>query len=93
MILLMLMLTKLKLWKVDISLEEPNEKLKLVNEKIYVNIKDELEGVELKPLSNTFPPSQPTNTYISSYSVLLKRKRYIVPQRIVVTSQKNSCGQ
>ena len=41
----------LKLWKVDISLEEENEKLKLVNEKINVNIKEELEGIELKPLS------------------------------------------
>jgi hypothetical protein len=57
----------LKLWKVDISLEEENEKLKLVNEKINVNIKDELEGVELKPLSKIskhFPLSQPTSTYI-----------------------------
>ena len=41
----------IKLWKVDISLEELNEKLKLVNEKINVNIKDELEGKELKSLS------------------------------------------
>ena len=58
---------ELKLWKVDISLEEENEKLKLVNEKINVNIKDELEGVELKPLSKIskhFPLSQPTSTYI-----------------------------
>ncbi|RIA95469.1 hypothetical protein C1645_816707 [Glomus cerebriforme] len=57
---------ELKLWKVDISLEEENEKLKLVNEKINVNIKDELEGVELKPLlkiSKHFP-SQPADEHI-----------------------------
>jgi 2C-methyl-D-erythritol 2,4-cyclodiphosphate synthase len=41
----------LKLWKVDISLEEENEKLDLVNTKINVNIKEELGGVELLPLS------------------------------------------
>ncbi|CAG8819876.1 44726_t:CDS:2 [Gigaspora margarita] len=41
----------LKLWKVDISLEEENKKFELVNTKINVNIKEELEGVELKPLS------------------------------------------
>ncbi|CAB4443950.1 unnamed protein product [Rhizophagus irregularis] len=39
------------LWKVDISLEEQNEKFKLVNTKINVNIKEELGGVELLPLS------------------------------------------
>ena len=54
----------LKLWKVDISFEEENEKLKLVNTKINVNIKEELEGVELKRLANILPPSQPTSTYI-----------------------------
>ncbi len=42
---------KLKLWKVNISLEEENEKLNLVNTKINVNIKDELGGVELLSLS------------------------------------------
>ncbi|GET03048.1 CRN-like protein [Rhizophagus clarus] len=58
---------KLKLWKVNISFKESNEKLKLVNTKINVNIKEELGGVELLPLSrlaNTFPLSQPTITYI-----------------------------
>ena len=30
----------IKLWKVNIFLEEPNEKLKLVNTKINVNIKE-----------------------------------------------------
>ena len=34
----------IKLWKVDISLEEENKKLKLVNTKINVNIKEELGG-------------------------------------------------
>ena len=42
---------KLKLWKVDISLEEENKKLELVNTKINVNIKEELGGEELSPLS------------------------------------------
>ena len=52
--------------QVDISLEEPNEKLKLVNEKIYVNIKGELEGVELKPLSKISKhfASQPADEHI-----------------------------
>ena len=40
----------IKLQKVDISFEEENKKLKLINEKININIKDELEGVELKLL-------------------------------------------
>ena len=44
---------KLKLWKVDISFEEENKKLELVNTKINVNIKEELA-----------PLSQPTSTYI-----------------------------
>ena len=68
----------LKLWKVDISLEEENEKLKLVNEKINVNIKDELEGVELKPLSKISKhfPSQPADEYI-----------HIIVQRPVETKE------
>ena len=56
---------ELKLWKVDISLEEENEKLKLVNEKINVNIKDikeDLVGEELLPLSKI-------NKHFSSQSV------------------------
>ena len=56
----------LKLWKVDISLEEENEKLKLVNTKINVNIKEEFGGVELLPLlkiSKHFP-SQLADKYI-----------------------------
>jgi hypothetical protein len=84
----------LKLWKVDISLEEENEKLDLVNTKINVNIKEELGGVELLPLSKIskyFTSSQPTNTYISSYSVLLKRKKFTAPQRMGV-SQKSFSG-
>ncbi|GBB93553.1 hypothetical protein RclHR1_21950006 [Rhizophagus clarus] len=58
---------ELKLWKVDISLKEENKKLELVNTKINVNIKEDLGGEELPPLSKiskTFPPSQPTSTYI-----------------------------
>ncbi|PKK60666.1 hypothetical protein RhiirC2_761565 [Rhizophagus irregularis] len=68
----------LKLWKVDISLDEENEKLKLVNEKINVNIKDELEGAELKPLSkiNKHFPSQPADEHI-----------HIIVQRPVETKE------
>jgi hypothetical protein len=69
---------KLKLWKVDISLEEENEKLRLVNGKINVNIKEELEGVELKPLSkisNPFP-FQPADEHI-----------HIIVQRPVETKE------
>src|SRR3954469_22943574 len=56
----------LKLWKVKISLEEENEKLKLINEKINVNIKDELGGVELKSLSKISKhfSSQPADKHI-----------------------------
>ena len=68
----------LKLWKVDISFEEENEKLKLINEKINVNIKDELEGVELKPLSKISKhfSSQPANEHI-----------HIIVQRPVETKE------
>ncbi|CAG8729434.1 8420_t:CDS:2, partial [Funneliformis mosseae] len=57
---------KLKLWKVDISLEEENEKLNLVNTKINVNIKEELGGVELLPLSKISKhfTSQPADEHI-----------------------------
>ncbi|EXX72530.1 hypothetical protein RirG_068450 [Rhizophagus irregularis DAOM 197198w] len=41
----------IKLWKVDISLKEENKKLELINTKINVNIKENLGGVELLPLS------------------------------------------
>ncbi|RGB25122.1 hypothetical protein C1646_772166 [Rhizophagus diaphanus] len=56
----------LKLWKVDISLEEENEKLELVNTKINVNIKEELGGVELLPLSKISKhfSSQPADEHI-----------------------------
>ncbi|PKK58023.1 hypothetical protein RhiirC2_857969 [Rhizophagus irregularis] len=43
----------IKLWKVDISLDEENEKLTAVNTKINVNIKDELAQQPF--LSWTFP--------------------------------------
>ena len=68
----------LKLWKVDISLEEENEKLKLVNTKINVNIKEELGGVELLPLSKISKhfPSQPANEHI-----------HIIVQRPVETKE------
>ena len=57
---------KLKLWKVDISLEEENEKLELVNTKINVNIKKDLGGEELSPLSKISKhfPSQPADEHI-----------------------------
>ncbi|CAG8825143.1 20910_t:CDS:2, partial [Gigaspora margarita] len=56
----------LKLWKVDISLEEENKKFELVNTKINVNIEEELEGVELKPLSKISKhfPFQPADEHI-----------------------------
>ena len=56
---------KLKLWKVDISLEE-NKKLGLVNTKINVNIKEELGGVDFRRLANTFPLSKPTYNHTAS---------------------------
>ncbi|GBB96306.1 hypothetical protein RclHR1_02720021 [Rhizophagus clarus] len=57
---------KLKLWKVNISFEEPNEKLDLVDTKINVNIKEDLGGEELPPLSKTSKhfPSQPADEHI-----------------------------
>ena len=68
----------LKLQRVDISLEEENEKFKLVNKKINVSIKDELEGVELKPLSKISKhfPSQPADEHI-----------HIIVQRPVETKE------
>ena len=69
---------KLKLWKVDISLEEENEKLTAVNTKINVNIKDELGGVELLPLSKISKhfTSQPADEHI-----------HIIVQRPVETKE------
>ncbi|GBC10287.1 hypothetical protein RclHR1_00950024 [Rhizophagus clarus] len=68
----------LKLWKVDISLEEENEKLNLVNTKINVNIKEELGGVELLPLSKISKhfTSQPADEHI-----------HIIVQRPVETKE------
>jgi hypothetical protein len=56
----------IKLWKVDISLEEENEKLIVVNTKINGNIKGELGGEELLPLSKISKhfPSQPADEHI-----------------------------
>ena len=69
---------ELKLWKVDISLEEENKKLELVNTKINVNIKDELGGVELLPLSKISKhfTSQPADEHI-----------HIIVQRPVETKE------
>ena len=69
---------KLKLWKVDISLEEENEKLELVNTKINVNIKEDLGGEELPPLSKISKhfPSQPADEHI-----------HIIVQRPVETKE------
>jgi hypothetical protein len=68
----------IKLWKVDISLEEENEKLDLVNTKINVNIKEELGGVELLPLSkiSKYFHSQPADEHI-----------HIIVQRPVETKE------
>ncbi|RIB20317.1 hypothetical protein C2G38_1207012 [Gigaspora rosea] len=68
----------IKLWKVDIPLEEENQKLELVNTKINVNIKEELKGVELKPLSKISKhfPSQPADEHI-----------HIIVQRPVETKE------
>ena len=68
----------IKLWKVDISLEEENEKLELVNTKINVNIKEDLGGEELPPLSKISKhfTSQPTDEHI-----------HIIVQRPVETKE------
>src|SRR5436305_7625711 len=68
----------IKLWKVDIPLEEENKKLELVNTKINVNIKDELGGVELLPLSKISKhfTSQPADEHI-----------HIIVQRPVETKE------
>src|SRR5437016_3525264 len=57
---------ELKLWKVDISLKEENEKLIAVNTKINVNIKEDLGGEELPPLSkiSKYFTSQPADEHI-----------------------------
>ena len=71
-------ITLLKLWKVDISLEEENEKLTAVNTKINVNIKEDLGGEELPPLSKISKhfPSQPADEHI-----------HIIVQRPVETKE------
>ncbi|CAI2194958.1 18663_t:CDS:2, partial [Funneliformis geosporum] len=68
----------IKLWKVDISLEKENKKLELVNTKINVNIKNELGGEELPPLSKISKhfPSQPADEHI-----------HIIVQRPVETKE------
>ena len=69
---------KLKLWKVDISLEKENKKLELVNTKINVNIKEDLDSEELPPLSKISKhfPSQPADKHI-----------HIIVQRPVETKE------
>ena len=74
---------KLKLWKVDISLEEENNKFELVNTKINVNIKDELEGEELPPLSKISKhfSSQPADEHIHiAAPVMQRRQRFAIFQ-------------
>ncbi|GES73731.1 hypothetical protein GLOIN_2v1571020 [Rhizophagus clarus] len=68
----------LKLWKVDISFEKENKKLELVNTKINVNIKEDLCGEELPPLSKISKhfPSQPADEHI-----------HIIVQRPVETKE------
>ena len=65
----------IKLWKVDIPLEEENKKLELVNTKINVNIKEDLGGVELLPLSKISKhfTSQPVDEHI--HIIILQNKR------------------
>jgi hypothetical protein len=75
---------KLKLWKVDISLEE-NGKLSIANTQIN-NIKDELGGVRLTSLSkiSMYFPSQPAN----------KMNIHIImqcPKKIYCTGDKGGC--
>ena len=69
---------ELKLWKVDISLKEENEKLIAVNTKINVNIKEDLGGEELPPLSKISKHfiSQPADEHI-----------HIIVQRPVKTKE------
>ena len=69
---------KLKLWKVDIPFEEENKKLELVNTKINVNIKEDLGGEELPPLSKISKhfTSQPADEHI-----------HIIVQRPVETKE------
>ena len=68
----------IKLWKVNISLKEPNEKLVVVNTKINVNIKEDLGGEELPPLSkiSKYFTSQPVDEHI-----------HIIVQRPVETKE------
>ena len=77
---------KLKLQKVDISLKEPNKKLNLVNKKINVNIKNELEGIELEPLSKvskhfTFQPADKHIYIIVQHPVETKEVHCIATYR------------
>ena len=76
----------IKLWKVDISLEEENEKHDLVNTKINVNIKVELEGVELPPLSKISKhfPSQPADEHIHIIVQRSVETKFTAPQRMGV---------
>ncbi|GES80763.1 hypothetical protein GLOIN_2v1571020 [Rhizophagus clarus] len=73
-----------KLWKVNISFEEPNEKLDLVDTKINVNIKEDLGGEELPPLSKTSKhfPSQPADEHI-----------HIIVQRPVEAKEPQRMGR
>ncbi|CAG8699090.1 27269_t:CDS:2, partial [Racocetra persica] len=68
----------IKLWKIDISFEEENKKLELVNTKINVNIKEDLGGEELPSLSKISKrfPSQPAEEHI-----------HIIVQRPVETKE------
>jgi hypothetical protein len=74
---------KLKLWKVDIPLEEENDKIIAINTKINVNIQDELGGVELTPTSKISKhfSSQPVDEHIN-----------IIVQRPVETKEIHCTG-
>ncbi|GET02143.1 hypothetical protein GLOIN_2v1571020 [Rhizophagus clarus] len=56
----------LKLWKVDISLEEENEKLELVNTKINVNIKEDLGA--------SYSSSQSATVESDTVEIVIERK-------------------
>ncbi|RHZ58297.1 hypothetical protein Glove_374g15 [Diversispora epigaea] len=91
---------KLKLWKVDIPTENENEKLTAV-QNINVNIKDDLGGEELKPLSKiskhfpTEPPEEHIHIIVRRPDE--KKRRFIAPlltrQTVSIKSLKDKLRQ
>ncbi|CAG8625010.1 13981_t:CDS:2 [Funneliformis mosseae] len=69
--------------EVDISLEEKNEKLNLINTKINVNIKDEFSNVKLPSFSKinkhfTFQSADKLIYIVIQYPVKMKEVHYTV---------------